>query len=72
MMRLGPFELAARRVVISGAPSLAEWTRAGRELAHAERNAQFWIGDLLNYRRRAYGEKRDSRDVSVRISRHLN
>jgi hypothetical protein len=30
------------------------------------------VGDLLNYGRRAYGEKRDSRDVSVRISRHLN
>jgi len=35
----------------------AEWTRAGREVAHAEDNAQFWIDDLLNYGRRGYGEK---------------
>jgi N6-adenosine-specific RNA methylase IME4 len=64
------FERAARRLIVHGTPSLAEWTRAGRELARTERSAQFWIGDLLNYGRRAYGEKYATAAASLGIPRH--
>jgi N6-adenosine-specific RNA methylase IME4 len=35
--------MAARRLIVHGTPSLAEWTRAGRELARTERSARHYV-----------------------------
>src|SRR5437773_11374746 len=56
-IRVGSFELRDRRVVVRGKPALSDWRRAVKFAAHVERNAQFWLGDLLNYGQHAYGAK---------------
>ena len=55
--RFGSFELTPTGLVISGAPSLAEWQACGARLRQVEGAIQFWIGDWVNYGHKAYGDK---------------
>ena len=56
-IRVRGFELRDRRLVVHGRPTLADWVHAVTFVNHVERNAQFWLGDLLNYGQSVFGQK---------------
>lgn len=58
-LRLGAFTLAKTGLVVTGAPTVAEWEQCGVVLRRIEGAVQFWIGDWVNYGAKAYGEKYD-------------
>lgn len=48
-IRLPGFSLEARAVVVTGRPTIEEWTAAMQLAVAAERASPYWIGDLMAY-----------------------
>lgn len=55
-LQIGGFCLAATGIIVSGNPSFEEWQAAFQFSKRAESGVMWWIGDLLNYGEKAYGE----------------
>ncbi len=56
-MVLGPFTFGATGMTVVGRPSFEAWQQCAVPLRQVEAGVQWWIGDWLNFGKRAYGEK---------------
>jgi N6-adenosine-specific RNA methylase IME4 len=55
-LQIGKFTLTATGMAVEGEPTFEEWEQAYSFARRAESGVMWWVGDLLNYGERVYGE----------------
>jgi N6-adenosine-specific RNA methylase IME4 len=64
------FRCTGTGLKVTGRPTLEQWRACGAQLARIEGAVQWWIGDWVNYGRKAYGEKYTEAIETIDLDQH--
>ncbi len=62
-MKIGPFTLTPKGLVMDRKPSPDDWENLGKVLGHIQRNINWWVGDMI-----VFGEAQQGDDIYQAVS----